>query len=56
MSSDSSIEEIAEKIIDFEDTKTDFGNFDIEIRKVFNEYYNDNKYVEQIKVRLKEYL
>ena len=56
MNSDSSIEEIAERIIDFEDTKIDFGNFDIEIKKVFNEYYNDNKYVEQIKVRLKEYL
>ena len=56
MRSDSSIEEIAEKIIDFENSKTDFSDFDIEIKKVFNEYYNDNKYIEKIKVRLKEYL
>jgi hypothetical protein len=56
MRSSSSIKEIAEKIINFEDLKTDFSDFDIEIKKVFNEYYNDNKYIEQIKVRLKEYL
>ena len=56
MRSGSSIKEIGEKIIDFEDSKIDFSDFDIEIKKVFNEYYNDNKYIEQIKVRLKEYL
>tara|TARA_B100000902_G_scaffold393332_1_gene447369 strand:+ start:3057 stop:4073 length:1017 start_codon:yes stop_codon:yes gene_type:complete len=56
MSSDLSIDEIAKKIIDFESSKKDFSHLNIEIKKIFNEYYNDKRYIKEIKVGLKEYL
>ena len=56
MSSDLSIDEIAKKIIDFESSKKNFSNLNIEIKKIFNEYYNDKRYIKEIKVGLKEYL
>jgi hypothetical protein len=56
MSSDLSINEIAKKIIDFESSKKDFSVFHIEIKKIFEEYYNDNRYIKEIKAGLKEYL
>ena len=56
MSSDLSIDEIAKKIIDFESSKKDFSVFHIKIKKIFEEYYNDNRYIKEIKAGLKEYL
>ena len=56
MSSDLSIEGMAKKISDFEKSKKDFSGLDIEIKKIFDEYYNDNRYIKEIKVGLKEYL
>ena len=56
ISSDLSIDEIAKKIIDFESSKKDYSDLDIEIKKIFDEYYNDNRYIKEIKAGLKEYL
>ena len=56
MSSDLPIDEIAKKIINFERSKKDFSDLDIEIKKIFGEYYNDNRYIKEIKLGLKEYL
>jgi hypothetical protein len=56
ISSDLSVDEIAKKIIDFERSKKDYSDLDIEIKKIFDEYYNDKKYIKEIKVGLKEYL
>lgn len=56
MSSDLSIDEIAKKIIDFESSKKDYSVLHIEIKKIFDAYYNDNRYIKEIKVGLKEYL
>ena len=56
MSSDLSIDEIAKKIIDFESSKKDYSVLHIEIKKIFDAYYNDNMYIKEIKVGLKEYL
>ena len=56
ISSDLSIDEIAKKIIDFESSKKNYSDLDIEIKKIFDEYYNDNRYIEEIKAGLKEHL
>ena len=56
ISSDLSIDEIAKKIIDFESSKKDYSDLDIEIKKIFDEYYNDNRYIKEIKAGLREYL
>ena len=56
ISSDLSIDEIAKKIIDFESSKKNYSDLDIEIKKIFDEYYNDNRYIKEIKAGLREYL
>tara|TARA_X000000950_G_scaffold289535_1_gene415070 strand:+ start:7724 stop:8740 length:1017 start_codon:yes stop_codon:yes gene_type:complete len=56
ISSNLSVDEIAKKIIDFESSKKDYSNLDIEIKKIFDKYYNDIKYTKEIKLGLKEYL
>ena len=52
----SSIAETSETIINFENTVKDFTYLDIEIQNIFNDYYNDNKYIKQIISKLKNYL
>ena len=49
----SSIEEISNTIINFENSVKDFTHLDIEIQNIFNDYYNDNKYIKQIISKLK---
>lgn len=51
-----SIKEIAKNIIDFENSKTNFASLNIEIKKLFNDYYDDNKYIKEIQFKLKDYL
>ena len=51
-----SIEEIANKIIDFENSQKNFASLNIEIKKLFHDYYNDDKYIEKIQLKLKNYL
>ena len=49
----SSIAETAKTIINFENSVKDFTHLDIEIQNIFNDYYNDNKYIKQIISKLK---
>jgi hypothetical protein len=51
-----SIEEIANQIIDFENSQTNFASLSIEIKKLFHDYYNDDKYIKEIQLKLKSYL
>jgi len=53
--SKSSVKEISQRIIEFEDTYKDFKKFNAEIENVFNYYYNDEKYIEMIQTKLKNY-
>lgn len=49
------VEDIARKIINFEDLEHDFSYLDIYIQKIFNDYYNQSKYIHNISERLKNY-
>ena len=51
-----SIEEIANQIIDFENSHKNFASLNIEIKKLFHNYYNDDKYIEEIQLKLKNHL
>jgi hypothetical protein len=51
-----SVEEIASQIIDFENSQKNFASLNTEIKKLFQDYYNDDKYIEEIKLKLKNYL
>ena len=56
MKATDSVEDIARKIIDFENLEKDFSHLDTYIKKIFSDYYNQNKYIHNISQRLKNFL
>ena len=56
LKSKDAVEEMANTIISFENNESDFADLNIHIKNIFNDYFNDKKYIEQIKIRLKNYL
>lgn len=56
LKSNDSIEEMANTIINFENNVNEFTDLNIEIKKIFKSYFNDNSYIEQIKIKLNRYL
>ena len=55
LKSSDSIEEMANTIISFENNEIDFTDLNSHIKNIFNDYFNDKKYIEQIKIKLKNY-
>jgi hypothetical protein len=51
-----SIEEMANAIISFENSQSDFEDLDIHIKNIFDNYFNDNEYIKQIKIKLQNHL
>jgi hypothetical protein len=51
-----SVKEIAQEVIKFENTQKDYSKLEIEIKSIFESYYDDNKYIHHIKNKLKNYL
>jgi hypothetical protein len=51
-----SIQEMANTIISFEKSLNDFTDLNLHIKNIFNYYFNDDKYIKKIKIRLKNYL
>jgi hypothetical protein len=51
-----SIEEMANAIISFENSQSDFADLDIHIKNIFDNYFNDNEYIKQIKIKLQNHL
>ena len=47
---------MANTIISFENNESDFTDLNSHIKNIFNDYFNDKKYIEQIKIKLKNYL
>ena len=56
LKSSDSVEEMANTIISFENNERDFTDLDSHIKNIFNDYFNDKKYIEQIKIKLQNYL
>ena len=56
LKSSDSIEEMANTVISFEHNERDFTDLNSHIKNIFNDYFNDKKYIEQIKIKLKSYL
>lgn len=56
MKATDSIEEIALKVINFENLEKEFKNLDIYIKAIFNNYYNEKKYINNISKELKNFL
>lgn len=56
LKSNNSIEEMANTILSFENNENDFSEFNIKIKKIFKSYFNDDKYIDQIKIKLRSYL
>ena len=56
MKATDSVEDIARKIIDFENLEKDFSHLDGCIKKIFSDYYNQKKYIHNISQRLKNFL
>ena len=51
-----SAKEIADIVIKFENTHKNYSKLAIEIKSIFESYYDDNKYIHHIKSKLKNYL
>ena len=56
LKSNNSIEEMANTILSFENNENDISEFNIKIKKIFKSYFNDDKYIDQIKIKLRSYL